>query len=81
LAVNPEIDAVTVGVVGLDAAVRRRVRYPTGHIPTAAEAVAIVSAVIDGLRPDLAAATRVAGVGVAVPGLVREEDGVVRLAP
>ena len=81
LAVNPEIDAVTVGVVGLDAAVRRRVRYPTGHIPTAAEAVAIVSAVIDGLRPDLAAATRVAGIGVAVPGLVREEDGVVRLAP
>lgn len=81
LAVNPEIDAVTVGVVGLDAQVHRRVRYPTGHVPTAQEAAAIASAVIDGLRPDLATASRVVGIGVAVPGLVREDDGVVRLAP
>ncbi|WP_295122840.1 ROK family transcriptional regulator [uncultured Leifsonia sp.] len=81
LAVNPEVDAVTVGVVGLDARVHRRVRYPTGHVPTAQEAAAIASAVIDGLRPDLATASRVVGVGVAVPGLVREDDGVVRLAP
>ncbi|WP_348786676.1 ROK family transcriptional regulator [Leifsonia sp. NPDC080035] len=81
LAVNPEVDAVTVGVVGLDAVVHRRVRYPTGHVPTAQEAAAIASAVIDGLRPDLGRASRVVGVGVAVPGLVREEDGVVRLAP
>lgn len=81
LAVNPEIDAVTVGVVGLDATVHRRVRFPTGHVPTAQEAAAIAAAVIDGLRPDLAAASRVVGIGVAVPGLVREEDGVVRLAP
>jgi predicted NBD/HSP70 family sugar kinase len=81
LAVNPEIDAVTVGVVGLDGTVHRRVRSATGHVPTAPEAAAIVAAVIDGLRPDLAAATRVVGIGVAVPGLVREADGVVRLAP
>jgi predicted NBD/HSP70 family sugar kinase len=81
IAVNPEIDAVTVGVVGLDAVVHSRVRYPIGHIPTAAEAVAVAAAVIDGLRPSLGAAVRVAGIGVAVPGLVREEDGVVRLAP
>jgi predicted NBD/HSP70 family sugar kinase len=81
LAVNPEIDAITVGVVGLDATVHRRVRYPTARVPSAAEAVAVVSAVIDGLRPELEKATRVVGIGVAVPGLVREEDGVVRLAP
>ncbi len=81
IAVNPEVDAVTVGVVGLDARVHRRVRYPTGHVPTAQEAAAIASAVIDGLRPDLASASRVVGIGVAVPGLVREDDGVVRLAP
>ncbi|WP_020075539.1 ROK family transcriptional regulator [Cryocola sp. 340MFSha3.1] len=81
LAINPEIDAVTVGVVGLDATVHRRVRYPTGHIPSAPEAVAIAAAVVDGLRADLAKASRVVGIGVAVPGLVREEDGVVRLAP
>lgn len=81
IAVNPEVDAVTVGIVGLDASVRRRVRFPTGHVPTAQEAAAIASAVVDGLRPELAHASRVVGVGVAVPGLVREEDGVVRLAP
>lgn len=81
LAVNPEVDAVTVAIVGLDARVHARVRYPTGHVPSAAEAVAITSAVIEGLRPALAQATRVVGIGVAVPGLVREEDGVVRLAP
>jgi predicted NBD/HSP70 family sugar kinase len=81
LAVNPEIDAVTVGIVGLDGVLHRRVRYPTGHVPTGPEAVAIAAAVIDGLRPELAAATRVTGIGVAVPGLVRESDGVVRLAP
>ncbi|WP_426519414.1 ROK family protein [Diaminobutyricibacter sp. McL0618] len=81
IAVNPEIDAITVGVVGLDGTLHRRVRYPTGHAPTAAEAVTIVSAVIDGLRPDLATFARVVGIGVAVPGLVREADGVVRLAP
>jgi predicted NBD/HSP70 family sugar kinase len=81
IAVNPEIDAITVGVVGLDGTLHRRVRYPTGHAPTAAEAVAIVSAVVDGLRPDLGKFARTIGIGVAVPGLVREADGVVRLAP
>ena len=81
IAVNPEVDAITVGVVGLDGTLHRRVRYPTGHVPTAAEAATIVGAVVDGLRPDLATFTRVVGIGVAVPGLVREADGVVRLAP
>ena len=81
IAVNPEIDAITVAVVGLDGTLHRRVRYPTGHAPTASEAVAIVSAVIDGLRPDLGTFARTVGIGVAVPGLVREADGVVRLAP
>ncbi|ANF32757.1 transcriptional regulator [Leifsonia xyli] len=81
LAINPEIDAVTVGVVGLDATVRRRLRCPTGRIPTAAEAVEVVVAAIAQLRPELTAAGRLVGIGVAVPGLVREDDGMVRLAP
>ncbi len=81
IAVNPEVDTITVGVVGLDGTLHRRVRYPTGHVPTAEEAVAIVSAIIDGLRPDLGTFARTVGIGVAMPGLVREADGVVRLAP
>lgn len=81
LAINPEIDAVTVGVVGLDGTVHHRVRYPTESVPTVAEAVAIGRSIIDGMRPDLAARYRVVGMGAAIPGLVRTSDGVVRLAP
>jgi predicted NBD/HSP70 family sugar kinase len=81
IAVNPEVDAITVGIVGLDGTVHRRVRHPTGHVPTAEEAAHIAGTIIDGLRTELAEHSRTVGVGAAVPGLVREEDGVVRLAP
>ena len=81
IAINPEIDAVTVGVVGLDGTVHHRVRYPTASAPTVADAVAIGRSIIDGLRPDLDDRYRVVGIGAAIPGLVRVSDGVVRLAP
>ncbi len=81
LAVNPEIDAVTIGLVGLGGRVFKKIRYPTQRIPTAAEAVNIAAAVIAGMRGELDAQYRVVGVGVAVPGLVTGVDGVVRHAP
>jgi predicted NBD/HSP70 family sugar kinase len=81
LAVNPEIDAVTIGIVGLDGRVHRRIRYPTERSPTVTEAVNIAAAVIEGMRGELDSAFRVVGIGVAVPGLVRAEDGLVRHAP
>ncbi|MGO4689752.1 ROK family protein [Glaciibacter sp. 2TAF33] len=81
IAINPEIDAVTVGVVGLDGTVHHRVRYPTESVPTVADAVAIGRSIIDGMRPDLDDRYRVVGIGAAIPGLVRVSDGVVRLAP
>ena len=81
LAVNPEIDAVTIGIVGLDGQVHRRVRYPTDQSPSVTEAVNIATAVIDGMRGELDANFRVVGIGVAVPGLVRAHDGLVRHAP
>ncbi|MCU1443449.1 MAG: transcriptional regulator [Cryobacterium sp.] len=81
LAVNPELDAVTVGVIGLGGVVHRRIRHSVPSAPSATEAVAIAAAVISDLRQELAARYRVVGVGVAVPGLVREEDGMVRMAP
>lgn len=81
LAVNPEVDAITIGVVGLGGKVLKRVRYPTPHSTSAKEAVAVCAAVIDGMRPELDARHRTVGIGVAVPGLVREQDGMVRLAP
>jgi predicted NBD/HSP70 family sugar kinase len=81
LAVNPEIDAVTIGIVGLDGTVHRRIRYPTERSPSVGEAVNIATAVIEGMRGELDSRFQVIGVGVAVPGLVRAHDGLVRLAP
>jgi len=81
LAVNPEIDAVTVGIVGLDGSVHRRIRHPTERSPSVTEAVSIAGAVIEGMRGELEPAFRVVGIGVAVPGLVRAHDGLVRHAP
>ncbi|TDW30515.1 ROK family transcriptional regulator [Cryobacterium psychrophilum] len=81
IAVHPEIDAVTVGLVGLDGVVHRRIRCPVERSPSATEAVNIAVAVIDGMRGELDARFDVVGVGVAVPGLVRTHDGLVRHAP
>lgn len=81
LAVNPDVDAVTVGVVGLGGKVHRRIRYSTSSIPTLREAVNITRAVVEGLSVELAGAEHVVGVGLAVPGLVNAGAGVVRLAP
>jgi len=81
LAVNPEVDAITIGVVGLGGKVLKRIRYPTPNGASATEAVAICAAVIEGMRSELDAGYRAVGIGVAVPGLVREDDGLVRLAP
>jgi predicted NBD/HSP70 family sugar kinase len=81
IAVNPEIDAVTVGVVGLDGTVHRRIRRETDSIPTASEAARLAAAAIGEVLSGLPADVRAVGIGVAVPGLVRRSDGVVRLAP
>lgn len=80
LAVNPEIDAVTVGIVGLDGSVRRRVRHATDTVPSPEKAVDITATIIASLAGSLSGDV-IVGIGVAVPGLVREADGVIRLAP
>jgi predicted NBD/HSP70 family sugar kinase len=81
IAVNPEVDAVTAGVVTLGGRVAATVRHETASPPTAAEAVEIAAALTARLTAGLAADVRVIGVGVAAPGLVRADDGLVRLAP
>ncbi|MDM7990664.1 ROK family transcriptional regulator [Arthrobacter sp. zg-Y877] len=79
--VHPDVDAVTVGLVGLGGRVHRRVRHDTVTPPSVEETVSITRAVLAGMAPDLAAMDRIAGVGVAVPGLTRTSDGHVLLAP
>ncbi|MCU1418084.1 MAG: hypothetical protein JWP32_2258 [Schumannella sp.] len=78
IAINPEVDAVTVGVVALGGRVLRRIRSDTTGAPTAAEAVSISADIVASIVREPG---RVLGIGVAVPGLVRAADGVVRLAP
>jgi predicted NBD/HSP70 family sugar kinase len=81
LAVNPEIDGITLGVIGLGGIVRSTVRRPLAELPSASEAVRVTAEMIDAIRPELAVGSRIVGIGVAVPGLVRQSDGMVRLAP
>ncbi len=80
IAVNPEIDVLTIGLVGLDGNVRRVIRHEYDRIPTATEVLSITAAVISGMQVELDG-LRVVGIGVAVPGQVRTGDGVVRNAP
>ncbi|UVJ41345.1 ROK family protein [Arthrobacter sp. CJ23] len=81
LAVNPEIDAVTIGLVSLGGKVQKKIRFETERIPTAREAVNIAAAVVEGMRSELDASYRITGIGMAVPGLVNRADGVVLHAP
>jgi predicted NBD/HSP70 family sugar kinase len=81
IAIVPEIDAVTMALVTFDRQVLRRVRHETETIPTVVEAVDIATRLLGELRAGLAPADRIAGIGVAVPGLVRAADGCVRWAP
>lgn len=78
IAVNPELDAVTVGVVGLGGVVLVRVREEVDHAVSARETVEIVQRMLRSLQSTHLAGRRVIGIGLAVPGLVRASDGLVR---
>ena len=80
-AVNPEQDAITVGVVRMHGEVVSQVRHELDAPLGVAETVRVTARLIADLRAGLPASAVVAGVGVAVPGLVRMQDGLVRLAP
>ena len=78
IAVNPEVDAVTAAAVGLGAHVAARIRRPLDTVPDPATAVAAITELVRDLSTR---GRRVAGVGLAIPGLVRATDGTVRWAP
>lgn len=80
-AVNPDIDAVTVGMVGLAGEVIKRKRQPLTAPVRPEKAVQVAAKIIEDFRAELASDVRIAGVGLAIPGQVRVNDGVVRLAP
>jgi predicted NBD/HSP70 family sugar kinase len=81
VAITPEVDAVTVGVVGLGGLVLDEIRFPTQSVPTATETVAIATEAIEGIRKGLTDTQSITAVGVAVPGLVHGPGSAVQLAP
>lgn len=80
-AVTVEIDAVAVALVALDGTVRDRLVEPQATVPGATAAIEAVARVLGVLTGRAGQGLRLVGVGVAVPGIVRVEDGVVRDAP
>ncbi|AQA04336.1 sugar kinase [Mycobacterium sp. MS1601] len=81
VAVTPEVDAITVGVVGLGGLVLEVIRRPTNGVPTGEEAVKIAVELIEQIRAGLAPDQTLTAVGVAVPGLVHGPGSAVQLAP
>jgi predicted NBD/HSP70 family sugar kinase len=81
IAVNPEVDAITIAAVGLDGRIPARERIPVDHLPSPEETADLVSAARDRWAAGVLRRARFVGVGLAVPGLVRASDGLVRWAP
>ncbi len=81
LAVSTDVDAINVGLVGLGGEVLRRIRFDTLRPQSPAETVNIVKAIVDGMRGEIEKSYRIAGVGLAVPGLVNSANGRILVAP
>jgi predicted NBD/HSP70 family sugar kinase len=81
LAVNPEVDAVTIAAVGLDGRIPVRERIEVDHLPSPEETARLVAETRARWASGPLSGARLVGVGLAVPGLVRASDGLVRWAP
>lgn len=79
--VHPEFDFLAVAAVGFNGNVlfEERVSYQSSN--SVQQVVREAARLIEKLTKQLNSYHRIVGVGVAVPGQVRIEDGVVRLAP
>jgi predicted NBD/HSP70 family sugar kinase len=79
--VHPEYDFLAVAAVGFNGKVlfEERVSYQSSN--SAQQVVREAARLIEKIIKQLNSYHRIVGVGVAVPGQVRIEDGVVRLAP
>lgn len=87
IAANPEVDALTIAAVGLDRriVVRERIenreRVEGDPAEDAATTARLIAARVASWRHEALRGLRPVGVGLAVPGLVRRADGLVRDAP
>jgi len=81
LAVDLRVDGLTVARVGLGGVIRSRA---TGPVPPDHDPQAIAASVVDLMRlvvRDVEPGAALVGVGLGVPGIIRGDDGLVRLAP
>lgn len=81
IAVNPEVDAVEVAAIDLARQVVVRERIESESVIDAAEVAGVVADATERWRQGVLSDARLVAVGVAVPGLVRAVDGLVRNAP
>jgi predicted NBD/HSP70 family sugar kinase len=81
LAANPEVDALEIAAVGLDRAVVVRERIDLDHLISPEQTAALIADRADRWAGGALSGARVVGVGLAIPGLVRASDGIVRSAP
>jgi predicted NBD/HSP70 family sugar kinase len=81
IAVNPEVDALEIAAVGLDREIRAVVVLPQDAVLSPDDAARLVAEQVDTWCAGELADARILGVGLAVPGLVRSDDGLVRDAP
>ncbi len=78
-AINPEVDAVEIALASLGGEIVDRKRVEVDQ-PTASEVASIVANEVSAME-ESQTGSKVIAAGIAVPGLVRTSDGVVRLAP
>ena len=81
LSIHPDIDAVRVALVGLGGRVLASERREVAGGLDMAEAVDIIAELTETVRRSAPKHTRIVGAGVAVPGLVDDERGIVVDAP
>jgi len=81
IAINPDVTGLTAGVVGLGGEVRMRETILTPEIMTPEDAVLLTRDFVNRIAVELPDETRVAGIGVAVPGLVDERTNSIAVAP
>lgn len=81
VAVNPEVDALEIAAVGLDRSIPVRERIERNRLLTPDETAELVGETVRRWSSGPLADARIVSVGLAVPGLVRASDGLVRNAP
>ncbi|SFI58152.1 MULTISPECIES: ROK family protein [Microbacterium] len=81
IAVNPEVDALEIAAVGLDQGIRAFERIPRDELLSPTDTARLVAEQVEHWRRTDLDGARIVGVGLAVPGLVRAADGLVRNAP